>query len=415
MVRKIVSRSEFTKNVLTLLTGTTLAQAIPFAISPILTRLFSPEDFGVFFVFSSIVAIGSIIVTAKYELAVLLPEKDEDAINIVAIALLITMVVSLFTLLGILFFREEIQELLNDTTEGLWLYLVPLSLFLVGLFQSFNYWHTRKKKFKIMAVSKVCQAGTTGTSNLFIGLSSGNGFGLICSTIIGQFVAVLILITRFIKHDGKLCVYINTSNIKSQAVRYKAFPGLMVFGNMFNISAFQLPNILLSSILGTGFIGLYALSQRVIKTPLTIISTSFGDVFKQRAAELVAGNNSCRGLFVKSITTLALFSLPFFTVFYLYAPSLFAFTFGEEWREAGEYAKVLAPYFWLGFVVGPMTHIFYILEYQRTYALIQSALLMAILLVVFSGTINSIEIVTMLSLSYSSIYILMAFVLWKIT
>ncbi len=415
MVKKIVLRSEFAKNVLTLLTGTTLAQAIPFAISPILTRLFSPEDFGVFFVFSSIVAIGSIIATAKYELAILLPEKDEDAINIVAISLLITLVVSSFTLLGILFFMEEIQGFLKDNTEGWWLYLVPLSLFLGGIFQSFNYWHTRKKMFKVMSVSKVCQASTTGVSNLFIGLSRGSGFGLICSTLFGQFVAIIILITKFFKDDRKLCVYINTSNIKSQAIRYKAFPGLMVFGNIFNISAIQLPNILLSSILGTGFIGFYALSQRVIKTPLSIISSSFGDVFKQRAAELVEDKILFRALFVRSITILALVSLPFFVGFFLFAPGLFAFAFGEEWREAGEYARVLTPYFWLGFVMGPMTHLFYIKEKQKTYTLIQAVLLIVVLLVIFSGLRDPIDLVTLLSVSYSSIYILMALVLWKIT
>jgi len=48
MINKLKLKSEFAKNVLTLMTGTTIAQAIPIAISPILTRIYTPEDFGVF-------------------------------------------------------------------------------------------------------------------------------------------------------------------------------------------------------------------------------------------------------------------------------------------------------------------------------------------------------------------------------
>ena len=84
MLTKLKPKSEFTRNVLTLMTGTTIAQAIPIAISPILTRLYTPKDFGVLALFVAITSIFGSIANGRYELAIMLPKKDEDAINIFA-------------------------------------------------------------------------------------------------------------------------------------------------------------------------------------------------------------------------------------------------------------------------------------------------------------------------------------------
>ena len=94
MLNKLKPKSEFSRNVLTLMTGTTIAQAIPIAISPILTRLYTPEDFGVVGLFGAISGIFGAIATGKYELAIMLPKKDEDAINIFALGFILTSLIS---------------------------------------------------------------------------------------------------------------------------------------------------------------------------------------------------------------------------------------------------------------------------------------------------------------------------------
>ena len=90
MIQRLKPKSEFSKNVLTLMTGTTIAQAIPIAISPILTRIYTPEDFGVLALFVAITSIFGSIANGRYELAIMLPKKDENAINIFALGLIIT-------------------------------------------------------------------------------------------------------------------------------------------------------------------------------------------------------------------------------------------------------------------------------------------------------------------------------------
>ena len=125
-------QSEFSQNVLTLMTGSTLSQAIPIAVSPILTRLYKPEDFGLYAIFVAIITIIGTIVSGRYELAIILPKKDEDAINIFGLGILITIFITVLTAILVFVFNDSIVYLLNNQEMKYWVYLVPVSVFLAG-------------------------------------------------------------------------------------------------------------------------------------------------------------------------------------------------------------------------------------------------------------------------------------------
>ena len=129
MLKRFKSKSEFNRNILTLMTGTTIAQAIPIAISPILTRIYTPEDFGIFAIFLAITLIIGSIANGRYELAIMMPKKDEDAINIFALGFIITTSLSLLLLVLVLIFQKYFIFLLKNEEIGVWLYFVPISVF----------------------------------------------------------------------------------------------------------------------------------------------------------------------------------------------------------------------------------------------------------------------------------------------
>ena len=133
MLTKLKARSEFSRNVFALMTGTTIAQAIPIAISPILTRIYTPEDFGVFALYMAIASILSVIATGRYELAIMLPKKDEDAINIAALSIIISFFVSFVSLLIVFVFNAQITNLLGNPEISNWLYFIPLTVLLTGV------------------------------------------------------------------------------------------------------------------------------------------------------------------------------------------------------------------------------------------------------------------------------------------
>jgi len=129
MIRRIIPKSDFINHVLTLMTGTTLAQFIPVLISPILTRLYSPKDFGLYFLFISIVSMIAPIAGLKYEMAIVLPKKQSDAVNILGIPLLLTVSITFMIFIVLLFFKNNIITLFNITELGKWLWFLPVLVF----------------------------------------------------------------------------------------------------------------------------------------------------------------------------------------------------------------------------------------------------------------------------------------------
>ena len=150
MIQRHKPLSEFNRNVLTLMTGTTIAQAIPIAISPILTRIYTPEDFGVLALFVAITSIFGSIANGRYELAIMLPKKDENAINIFALGLIITFSMSFILLVLVVLFNEQITELLKNDEISVWLYFVPIAVLFIGLYNMLAYYNNRKKYYKVI-------------------------------------------------------------------------------------------------------------------------------------------------------------------------------------------------------------------------------------------------------------------------
>jgi len=204
MLNKLKPKSAFSKNVLTLMTGTTIAQAIPIAVSPILTRIYTPDDFGIFALYIAIVGFISIVITARYEIAIVLPKTDEEAINILALALL----------------KEEILQLFNAQAVGNLIFLVPFSLLFAGLIQTFNYWSNRKDYFKAMSSSQIAQSLSIGASQPLFGYFSITG-GLILGNILGRAVAAFVLVDKFVKNDKKYIKEINKKSMITQMKKYK--------------------------------------------------------------------------------------------------------------------------------------------------------------------------------------------------
>jgi O-antigen/teichoic acid export membrane protein len=223
IINKFKSKSEFTKNVLTLMTGTTIAQAIPIAISPILTRIYTPEDFGVFALYIAIVSFIAIIVTARYELAIVLPKDDEDAINVLFLSLVIMFIIIFFTTSFILLFKDDILVLLNAKDIGNFIYLIPVSVFIAGLNQSFNYWSNRKEYFNTMSSSKISQSIGMSITQPNFGYFNIFG-GLIIGDLFGKIISGFVLINKFLKNDKEQIKNINKLVVLEQMKKYKDFP-----------------------------------------------------------------------------------------------------------------------------------------------------------------------------------------------
>lgn len=348
MIHKFKPKSEFSRNVLTLMTGTTIAQAIPIAISPILTRIYTPDDFGIFALYMSIASIMAAVATGRYELAIMLPKKDEDAINIVALSIIISFFVSFISFLIVFIFNSEITTLLGTSEISNWLYFIPITVLLTGIYQSFNYWSNRQKHYKRLAKNKVMQSGTTATTNLGMGFSGFGSSGLIIGSIMGQGFATVFLGKTIVKSNKSLLSKVNKLKMFVLAKKYIDYPRKSAIGAFFNVLAYKVEIILLSIFYIPYFLGLYYFVNRFVNIPKQFLSSSIWQVFLANSGQSIQSIFDTKVYKQKKILRYSTF--PLITGIFIYT-DLFIFVFGSNWSDATTFISPLVIAMHINFIV----------------------------------------------------------------
>lgn len=339
---RLLPQSNFARSVLTLMTGTGLAQLLPILLSPVLTRLYTPQEFGVFALYGSICAILAVLVTGKYELAIVVPRHDSEAINLVALTIVSSLLVSLILLGVILVWDEPIISLLGHPEIRSWLYLVPFTTLILGSYYALNFWANRRSRYKHMAISRVLQSGGSSAIQLAAGVSRVGMLGLILGQLLGQLVSALYLAGSLPRDERALFRRIRLKRMACVARRHIGYPKFMVPGQAMSVGASEMPLLLLTVFFGAGVAGFYSLAQRVMAAPLSLVASAIGDVYRQRAAGEYASKGECLDIFLGSFKRLVMLAfLPMLPVL-LFGPWLFAFVFGDAWRAAGEIASLLS-------------------------------------------------------------------------
>lgn len=358
--------NSFSGNVLRLVTGSTFAQALGLLVAPIVTRLFAPEAFGTFALFTAITAIIGVIACLRYELAIMLPETDEEAVNIVAVSLCSGILMTGFSALLIHFGSDPILRLIKIPELKSYLWLIPAFVFFSGLRITLNYWNSRTKHFGRLSLIQIISSIITQTTKLasgFAGFVSGGV--LILTTLLGNVVSTVMLGRQIWKDDKELF----TSNVRWQKIkngftRYKKFPLIDSAGGLLNTISWQLPALLLASFFSVSVVGLYALGLTVIQRPLSIISGALSQVFFQRAIEEkhIKGNN---GELVENLMDKLMFVgiLPM-AILSMIGEEFFSVLFGARWAEAGRYTQILAPWIFFWFISSPLSYLFTVYERQ---------------------------------------------------
>ena len=359
----------FVGDVLKLLSGTSIASFILIISSPILTRYYGPEAFGFFALFTSITSLLSIIACFSYESAIILPESDEMAANILALCVIINIIFSscLFIIIGL--FSKEIVSLLHIQAFEKYFWLVPVMVFFSGIYMALNYWNTRTKQFQRLAVTRAASTGVTTGTQITAGYSGYvTGGSLIGAYIIGTFASAFVLGAQIFREDKKfLKNSLNREKIVYGFKRYRNFPLYSSFSQFINTLSWQLPVLLLSTFFSPLVVGLYALGFRVLQFPGYLMGSALAQVFFQRAAE-ARNENTLSGIVEDVFRVLVSINLFPFLILLLVGADLFSFIFGPTWTEAGVYIQILSVWAFIWLLTSPLSSVFDVLE-KQAYAL----------------------------------------------
>lgn len=398
------------------MTGTIIAQVLPVLISPILSRLYAPEQFGYLTTYYAVINILGAIVCLKYELAIILPKEDHKAGNLFWLCIFCTAGISGIFFLFYLFFSPATLRLLNAIElKGIFWIVLPVAL-ITGINLTLSAWSTRRKKFWRISSRLIINSVVMSLVQLGIPLFKiDTPYGLIFGPVAGLTVSTLILLYEVWKEDhATIKPGFSPDKILFAAREYKKFPLVETWSFLLNTLSWQAPSLLISIFFGQKIVGYYGFGYKILVLPMALIGNPLGQVFSQRAViEKEAGNLAAYAANVyRQLVKIGLFPLLLIAII---GPELFMFFFGGEWGEAGRYAQILSVWIFFVFLSSPISSLFYILNKQEVGLLFNVfSLVTRVLAISVGGYLKDITL-TLLLFSVSGTIIYIASALWVLS
>jgi len=398
--------SNYLKNTFVVFIGNIINAILTFVLSAIITRLYSPANFGAYAVLLSVSTITATISTFRLENIFFL--KTEFPIKLIIISILIisltfNLILS-FILISFSFFY---------ILPSYYLY-VPILSQLIAIYSCFRNYNSSAGFYKSLSILAIFKTIVFLLIAVFLGIIEKKEMGLIIAGIFSQFFESFTFVYLYFRQNkGESEISFIIQKIKLIIERYKGFPVYALPAELFNVLSNQGPTIILVYFFGEKYAGYFSLVQRMLGAPVKLFSGSIGEVFRREAMLKYNNNSNIRSLVLRTCLGLALIGAIPFTLLFYFSSDIISFLFGNEWIESKQYVEILLSYFYLQFCISPMSYILYILEKQKI------NLKWQILLFIF--TISSLSIggllnnprlsIILFSISYSLMYIIYLFII----
>lgn len=365
-IENIFKTNSFLKNTSFLATGIFLGQIISIVSSPLISRIYSPSDFGALHIFLSFITIFTVIATLKFELAIPLPNEDETAFYLLIASFVFISIFAVILTLGLYLFKPIIIYWFDLEKISNYFYLIPIGIFFAGIYIILNYWAIRKKRFKVIARTKINQSIFGISTQIGLGLLGAKPFGLLLGAIIKR-ASGFISLFKLVMEDKHLFTQLKFKNLKTAIKRFKKFPLISSQSALLNVLGLNLPILLFANFYGAKQVGFFSLTLLVVNIPLTTLGRALSQVFIAESSELVKTNiKELKRLYLKIIRNLLFLGIVPCMVLIFWAPILFPFIFGNEWYLSGKISQYLAIMYLIQFITVPTSQLLTIMENQET-------------------------------------------------
>jgi len=345
-------RSTMVRNAGKLLSANVIAQVIGILVYPVLTRIYAPEDFGVFNHYSSICGILVVVATLELYNAIVLPQSDREARSVLIVSCL-PMLVLVALIAASIPFAEPLTSLLRIPDLLPFYWLLPIGVVFGGLWNLMNYWYIRKCAYGRISGYLVSQASFTSGYKLLFGFAGWTNIGLIVSSIVAQFCSLGISIALAWKQYVRPLFHkdIMTSDgaddqysLKQTWHKYANFPKFSFPRSIINYFFGQLPVLVLTPIFGTRLIGFWGMAIMLAFTPISTITRSIYQSLYQFTTDCVNARRHIASYLYRFTRLTLLIALPFFTGLFFILPWLTGLLLGDEWVTTGHYIRWMLPW-----------------------------------------------------------------------
>ena len=365
ILKGFLPKNRLAQSVVRLASGTAIAQAIVIFASPILTRLYTPADFGVLSLFVAMIAVVGVVAGLRYELALPIASNNEDAVALVVLGFTFTLITSLLVWIILLIVWEPIELTFDLEPLRAYKWMIPVGIASIGIFNILTLWGTREQMYGLLARSKLTQGMGIVSTQIGIGLLATGGLGLIAGDVFGRLLAALYLGRQIGGKHVRKIRSLDYHAFKSVLVRFRRFPLLSAPASFFNVLGLRLPVVLVAGFYGIEAAGWLMLSQMLVGGPMTLIGQSVSRVYSGELGHRRRENPaSMESLFLKMTSKLALYCTLPILLLAIVAPMAFEWIFGQNWYTAGLYTRLLALMLIAQIIVSPVASTLTLLERQ---------------------------------------------------
>jgi O-antigen/teichoic acid export membrane protein len=371
-LRAAVSGS-FARAVGVLVGGTALGHAVTALALPVLSRLYSPAEFGLLAAFSSIVSIIAVAACMRYEIAIALPEDDNEAARLTLVAVVASTVIGTMTAIPAVLAPAWLAAALGQPGLEGYLWMFPLCVFLAGTFAALQYWNLRLRSYQTLAATRVVQSAAASGSQLALGVASAGPAGLMAGPVFNSLAGTLMLVANSMRRNARSPIPVGAKwGLWQCALRHFRFPIFSAPEALANAASIHLPVLMIAAMAGPGEAGHLMLAMVVVQAPMALLGNAVGQVYLSRAAEelregrLAAFTADVFGGLARNAAGPLLF-------LGIVAPFAFVPVFGEAWSRGGVIVAWLTPWFVLNLLTAPVSLALHIAGRQRLALLLQFA------------------------------------------
>ncbi|TVQ86140.1 MAG: hypothetical protein EA393_12590 [Bacteroidetes bacterium] len=364
-IRGIRKKGSFAQNFAFVFTGNAFFIIIQFVAAPILSRIYTPEAYGLFGIFNAIITNVVMVSTLMYPNALILPTSNRKFMHMIHLILFLVFLTSFASLIFVIFLGEFTLRILNAEGMNFFIYLIPIGILVFGINQVTSQWIVRLKAFKEnMQIGSTAFAFIKGMTILYGIATNGavNGITLfaIAGKLLGSIVQFFLIIKQFFFEKWELPRF---HNMREIALEYLRFPKLVLPGNYLNLLSGQLPIYFLSFYFGSSVLGLFAFATSLLDMPMRLLGNAVSPVFYQKANELQNTKPSelphVTYRLYNRLLFLGIIPFSFVTIF---GDLIFNVIFGSQWTQAGLFAGYMSVYYLFRLISGPLTSIFNVLR-----------------------------------------------------
>jgi O-antigen/teichoic acid export membrane protein len=343
-----------------IMAGTAFGQVLAVAVSPVLSRLYTPSDFGVFSVVNALAVVLGTVLAGRYELAIPLPEEDEDARALFVVGMVLTVAATAVATVAFFSWAPLLADLLDAPGAAGWLVWVPLVAATLAAFRLLNQWALRQQRYSATARRNVVSSASTVLIQVLSGWRAAGPGGLIAGLGLGQALGAASLLM-----GSRISLRTTWAEMRRVARRYRRFPSLLAPSGLLNSAGLYLPLVLIASIFGTEAAGWLGFTQRILALPVTLVGQAVAQVYLGELARAHRdGGDRQERLFHAASVRLALIGIAFALFLLAAAQPLFPWIFGEAWQQSGAIAQALAVSLALQLVASPLSQT--LVVYERT-------------------------------------------------